>query len=87
MNKKDKIILNKTLYLLRKLPDKNRVKLAEFIFEEREHGSSYIATEMFEYLTGSLSPKLRSIYTFNFATLTHSPPPPPVIRNMHPILL
>lgn len=76
MNEKEKIYLNKTLYLLRKLPEKNRARLAEFIREEREHGLSYIATEMFRYLTGSPSPTLRSIYTFNFTTLIQAPPPP-----------
>ncbi len=69
MTQKDKIYLNKTLYLLRKLPDKKRAKLSEFIFEERTYGPSYIANEMFEYLTGSPSCEMKSICLFNFNLL------------------
>ena len=81
MNIKEKIYLNKTLHLLRKLPDDNRIRLAAFIREEREHGITYIATEIFSYLTGSPSPKLRSIYTYNFTSLTGDFSTPSYLEN------
>lgn len=78
MKPTDKIYLNKTLYQLRKLPDINRKRLAKFIYEEREHGSTYLTQEMFEYLTGSISPDLKSIYSFNISSFGQYVPRYPI---------
>ncbi len=47
--------LNKFIKLLRQMPLKKRTHLANFIREEREHGSSYIREEALEYLAGYLN--------------------------------
>lgn len=56
-----KITLNKTAYYLRQLPQERRQKLVDFIKEKRDGNLFLITTEMFEYLTGSLSPNYQRI--------------------------
>ena len=78
MKSKDKIYLNKTLYQLRKLPDIDRERLVKFIYEKREYGPTYLTQEMFEYLTGSISPDLKSIYSFNISSFGQYVPRYPI---------